>query len=180
MRWTRNDREVLYLAGILLLPLALTLFARYVWLTRSTFVDDGSFLTYSSFLTYILFPVPILVYYVPVLQHLPAFVYARYARDSSRDVLGKTESYFVAFLASMVISFAVTVRVTMLRGLPPALPFWQIDVLFAAGVLLAPASHAYFQYDEHEDFRRVVLLVMIYAPWAQILRLLATRTEVGW
>jgi|GEM_PF-4847008 len=172
--WTRNDREVWYLAGILLLPLALTLFARYVWLTRSTFVDDG------SLLAYILFPVPIFVYYVPVLQHLPAFVYARYTRDTSRDVLGKTESYFIAFLASVAISFAVTVRVTMLRGLPPALPFWQIDVLFAAGILFAPASHAYFQYDTHEDFRRVVLLVMVYAPWAQILRLLATRMDVGW
>lgn len=162
--WIRNDRERWYLAAIILLSIALTLFTSHLFFTK-VFIEG------SSFFRYVLFSLSILLYPVPVLPHLPAFVYARYTRDSSRDIPGKTESYFMAFLAAIAISFAVTMRVGMVMGLPPALPFWQIDVLFTAGVLLIPAFHSYCQYDEYEDFRRVVLLVMVYAPWTWIVRL---------
>lgn len=172
LTWTRNNRDIWYLVAIFLITLSLSLSMKYIWLIRDTAVEDG------SFLGYILFTAIHFSYYVPVLSHLPAFVYGRITRDPSRDAPGTTESYFVALLASITVSLAVTIRITMLFGLPPAYPSWQIDVLFVVAVLLVPAYHAYSDYDTHGNVRRGILLVMVYAPWVQIVRLLTARMEL--
>jgi hypothetical protein len=44
-------------------------------------------------------------------------------------------------------------------------------VLIFVAALLIPTFHAYSEYEKYGDVREVVLLILIYAPWAQFLRL---------
>jgi len=110
---------------------------------------------------------------LPVLPHLPAFFYGAYTqKDEGRGVPGEKENYLLALLVSAPLSYYVVLRSEyMARGLPPAYLVWYAEAVIVGAVLLVPTFHSYSEYKKYGDFREVVLLFMVYAPWVQFVRL---------
>ena len=151
MAWTRNDREIWYLAAVFLVSLALSLLSAIM-----------------------LEPIPVqsgflLLVLLPILPHLPAYVYGVYIREVQTPA---APGYQLALAVSTLISLYVNSYVIiLLTGLPPLPPVWYHDVTVVVFVLLIPTYHMYIEYNDHGDFIQVVLLFIVYAPWAQFIRL---------
>jgi hypothetical protein len=80
--------------------------------------------------------------------------------------------YQLALVTSILISFYVSIHSwVLLIGLPPIPPVWYHEVIIVIFVLLVPTCHAYVEYNKHGEFIQVILLFMVYAPWAQFVRL---------
>lgn len=172
MNWTRNNREVWYLVGIVLTSLAL---APPFWVLQGSFTLLEALSTVlSTFILRLLSPgFLLLVYLIPVLPHLPAFLYGVYFRTDgdAGSLPGQKENYISALYISAPTSFFVTYNTYIFSGIPPTYPIWQFEVAIVAANLLILTFHAYFVYEKYGDLRTVVLLIMIYAPWAQFARL---------
>ena len=157
MKWTRNDREVWYLSVVFLVSLGLSLLSVPMLIQFGILFEFG-----------ILFA-PFLII-LPHMPHMPAYVYGVHIREgqTSRIVSGYRLALIVSILTSLYVSVHV---VLMLIGLPPMPPVWYHEVVVVSVVLLVPTYHAYTEYNKHEDFIQIVMLFMVYAPWAQFIRL---------
>jgi len=150
--WTRDDRGVWNLVAVFLVSLGLSLLSAIMLEPVSA---QFNFL--------------LLLGLLPILPHLPSFVYGVYLRETQTPT---APGYPMALFISSLISLYVTLYVVMLlTGLPPSPPVWYHDVIIVVFVLLIPTYHTYVEYDDHGDFIQVVLLFMVYAPWAQFVRL---------
>lgn len=53
----------------------------------------------------------------------------------------------------------------------------SIDLIIVVTALLIPILHVYYEYERHGKIREVVLLVLIYAPWVQFVRMLTVYAQ---
>ena len=169
LTWTRNDREIWYLAAIVLVSLILAPPCM------------------SSLLPIDLLPlwIPVWIYIAllfligPVLPHLPAFVYGTYTsgwavvwkKNRQSMSLNYLSAFLISALISVFVNMYVDIRVCALVSPHKPYPVWYIDVAIVAVTLLIPTFHAYFAYEKYRDIGIVVMLVLIYAPWVQFVRL---------
>lgn len=98
-------------------------------------------------------------------------MYGVYLRkdQTPNTVLGYPLALAVSSLTSLYLNAYIIV---MLTG-PPLPPIWYHDVIVVVFALLVLTYHAwmYIEYDEHGDVIQVMLLLMVYAPWVQFVRL---------
>lgn len=122
-------------------------------------------------------PVFFLIPFLPAVPHLPAFGYGVYTRTDrvSKGVLGQKENYLLAFSISALLSFFAIIYTLGVCSPGRMYPVWYIDVSIVAAALLIPTFHIYSEYEG--DFREVILLVLIYAPWVQFVRLLMVYAQ---
>jgi hypothetical protein len=165
MELTKNDREVRYLVVIAPASSVLSLSnlaVQMVMATLTSVAGNSGIVSFGLLFLYVAS-----VYTVPLLPHIPAFVYAVYAREE-----GMTEtpnSYITAFLVSGLFALFLTYPSSPI--LYQTSSDWFSVAIFVLFVLAIPALHAYLRYDG--DLREVVLLFMIYAPWVHFFRPLA-------
>jgi hypothetical protein len=151
----RSYEEVGYLAAIFVVSLALSshLITIVVLFKLADIVP---------ILIPILFP---FVPFLPFLPHLPGFVYAKRTSNRRGD-------YYFALAVSFVLSQYSHLHYRLRdvgMGTVPVHLVWYEEIALLTVTLLVPTFHAYLRYDG--DLREVVLLVLIYAPWVQLIRM---------
>lgn len=115
---------------------------------------------------------------VPVLPHLPAFLYGMQTQDNRiSEGMGmprQKDSYRLALLISILLSLFVTNHWYIIRGRTSlALSI----VIIVVATLFIPALQAYYEYKDHGIVREVVVIVLIYAPWVQFVRIWVVYTS---
>lgn len=161
---TKNDGEAWYLAAVFLASLVLSLLSMpALRLSWNLIAQFGFTFLLHLFLVYVLYALP----------HLPAYVYGVYIRESQTSTV---PGYPLALVASILIYVNLSVTLLFI-GRPPAPPVGYHEVIIVVFILLFPTYHAYIEYDDHGDFIQVVLLFIVYAPWAQFVRFFIGYTQ---
>lgn len=162
LTWTRNDREIWYLTAIVLVSSALSLHLITLTIFFGLFDILTAVIPPFELFEIILMPIfDIFLAVLPLLPHLLGFVYAK------RTGNGRG-SYYFALAVSFVLSH-YSFSYYDITGHGVVNPIWYEEIAFLSVTLLVPTFHAYLRYDG--DIREIVLLVLIYAPWVQLIRM---------
>ncbi len=172
----RSYEEVEYLAAIFVVSLALSLprtNANIFFILPNVDWLDPLF-EMLSILPFILFaPLYFLIgILVPVLPHLPAFAYGMQTQDNmiseSMGMPRQKDSYRLALLISILLSFFATNYLFIIRGRTSLV---LSIVIIVVATLLIPVFQVHYEYEDHGSIREIVLILLIYAPWVQFVRL---------